>query len=119
MMAERHVDVAHTTIMPWVQRLAAIAANRHSACGQMAPDKPIGATPKGALYDCPNNVVSIVGSNFPLSNRGNSVSFANPSRFLYTLWSSPVEGAWRQGARARAQVPRSAARRVLVSGWAA
>ena len=30
-----------------------------------------------------------------------------------------VEGAWRQGARARAQVPRSAARREHVSGWAA
>ena len=30
-----------------------------------------------------------------------------------------VEGAWRRVARARAQGPRSAARRVLVSGWAA
>ena len=29
------------------------------------------------------------------------------------------EGAWRRVARARAQVPRSAARRVPVSGWAA
>ena len=29
------------------------------------------------------------------------------------------EGAWRRVARARAQVPRSAARRVPVSGWLA
>src|SRR5262249_23114597 len=33
--------------------------------------------------------------------------------------SSSLEGAWRQVARARAQVPRSAARRVPGSGWAA
>ena len=30
-----------------------------------------------------------------------------------------LEGAWRRGARARAQIPRSAARRVPVSGWLA
>ncbi len=32
---------------------------------------------------------------------------------------STIEGAWRRVARARAQVPRSAARRVPVSGWLA
>jgi hypothetical protein len=33
--------------------------------------------------------------------------------------SLSAEGAWRRVARARAQVPRSAARRVPVGGWLA
>jgi hypothetical protein len=34
-----------------------------------------------------------------------------------TFILGPFEGAWRRGARARAQVPRSVARRVPLSGW--
>ena len=38
----------------------------------------------------------------------------------FVTWDTrSLEGAWRRGARARAQIPRSAARRVPVSGWLA
>src|SRR5262249_47320583 len=94
-----------------IRYLAAMAANRHSACGQIAPDKPIGATPKGALNDWPNNVVSIFGSNDPLSKRGNSVILANPSRFLCTQSSSPVPPSRKaqmlRGTRQRARARKS------------
>ena len=42
-----------------------------------------------------------------------------PASLAFAAGKDPSEGAWRRGARARAQVPRSAARRVPVSGWLA
>ena len=36
-----------------------------------------------------------------------------------TVYGGSFEGVWRRVAHARAQVPRSAARRVPVCGWAA
>ena len=43
----------------------------------------------------------------------------NAEAQVYLGFMYATEGAWRRGARARAQVPRSAARRVPVSGWLA
>ena len=49
-----------------------------------------------------------------LADEGYEVATASDGHEAVTF-----EGAWRRGARARAQVPRSAARRVPVSGWPA
>ena len=59
----------------------------------------------------------------PTPLRGDQINRAKIPAMVQTLTAEDFvrthEGAWRRVARARAQVPRSAARRVPVCGWAA
>ena len=51
--------------------------------------------------------------------RGHGKGESGPASPVAPAGQYADEGAWRRVARARAQVPRSAARRVPVSGWSA
>ena len=96
MMGERGVAVDHSTLNRWVIKYAPAFAKAFRR-----RQRPVGRS-----WRLDETYVKIKGK----------------SAYLYRAVDKEghtIEGAWRRVARARAQVPRSAARRVPVSGWLA
>ena len=84
------VAVATVDIVYGILADAAKLESILSAPGQIRPDMPTGAIPKGVEYICPKKEVSSFGFISPRNPRGTNRIASSPWRLRWSVLSSPV-----------------------------